>query len=59
MVPGKGAIHTGPLVNIDGPLVVQDSTDLAVISQRLSFAVTSAGLGSLGLHIEEPRGALW
>ena len=38
--------RTGPLVNIAGDMVVQDATDLAVISQRLSFAVTSAGLGA-------------
>jgi hypothetical protein len=47
VTPGAGGMgHRGPLVAINGDMVVQDATDLELVAQRLSFAVTAAGLGS-------------
>jgi hypothetical protein len=46
VVPGKAAGRTGPLVEISGPVNIRDETDMAMVAQRLSFAVTAASLGS-------------
>jgi hypothetical protein len=37
--------RAGPLVAINGNMVVQDATDMEVAAQRLWFAVTAASLG--------------
>jgi hypothetical protein len=46
VVPGKAAGRTGPLFTINGDLNIKDETDMAMVAQRLSFAVTAASLGS-------------
>jgi SLT domain-containing protein len=46
VVPGsKSGWGRGPLVHIES-MTVQDETDMAMVAQRLSFAVTAASLGS-------------
>jgi hypothetical protein len=45
VTPVSHGRHGGALVNV-GTMVVQDATDVALVAQRLSFAVTAAGLGS-------------
>jgi hypothetical protein len=45
VTPGVHGPHRGPLVNIEH-MSVQDETDMAMVAQRLSFAVTAASLGS-------------
>ena len=42
---GRGGGHRGALVHIEN-YVQQDATDVALLGQKLSFAITAAGLGS-------------
>ena len=42
---GRSHARTGPLVNVEH-MTVQDATDVELAASRLSFLITSAGLGS-------------
>jgi hypothetical protein len=46
VTPGTAPGRSGPLFTINGDMVVQDATDVALVASRLSFLVSSAGLGS-------------
>lgn len=41
---GRG--HIGPLISFGGDMVIREEADVALLSQKLGFAINAAGLGS-------------